>query len=121
MENYDGIIKNKNAMKRTLNLYDVELKPTKDGLWPMEDDQLNYSRDKKRQFLKKKLHELGQFKCNTIMSSEMTNVRHPEKKLHPYFQTRYHVIRNVNDIEDFLIESERDIINRVGKFMKKMT
>ena len=119
-ENYDGIINNKSAMKRTLHLYDIPLKPTKDGLWPMEDDQLNYSREKKREFLKEKLRELGQFKCNTIMSSKMTNVRYPEKKINPYFQTRYHVIRNENDIEEFLRESEKDILNRVGRFMKKI-
>ena len=107
-------------MKRTLNLYDVPLKPMDDKkLDPMEDDQLNYSRELKRQFLRKKLRDIGQFKCNTIMASELSNVRNPAKKINPHFQTKYHTIRNENDIEEFLNESEKDIINRVGKFMKK--
>ena len=110
---YDGddfIVKNKSAMKRTLNLYNIKLKPTTDGLNPMEDDQFNYSREKKREFLRKKLDEIGQFKCNTIMSSEMTNVKN-KKKIYPFFQTRYIVIRNYDDIEEFLRESEKDVIN----------
>ena len=119
-DNFTGIRKNKSAMKRTLNLYDIPLKEMDDkNLYPMEDDQLNYSRELKREFLLKKLREIGQFKCNTIMGSELTNVRNPEKKINPFFQTKYHVIRNESDIEEFLIESEKDIINRVGKFMKK--
>ena len=36
-------------MKRTLDLFDIPLKPT-DNLNPLEDDQLNYSRNIKRQF-----------------------------------------------------------------------
>ena len=43
-------------MKRTLNLYDIPLKEMDDKkLHPMEDDQLNYSRELKRQFLLKKI------------------------------------------------------------------
>ena len=46
LDDYNGITKNKSAMKRTLNLYDVPLKPMDDKkLDPMEDDQLNYSRE----------------------------------------------------------------------------
>ena len=120
LDDYNGITKNKSAMKRTLNLYDIQLKPMDNKfLNPMEDDQLNYSRQLKREFLRKKLREIGQFKCNSIMGSELTNVKYPQYKLNPYFQTKYVTIRNENDIEDFLTESERDIINRVGKFMKK--
>ena len=37
-------------MKRTSNLYDVPLKPLENGLNPMEDDQLNYSREKRERF-----------------------------------------------------------------------
>ena len=48
----------------------------------------------------------------------MTNVKFPSKKINPFFQTRYVTIRNENNIEDFLRESETDIINRVGIFMK---
>ena len=50
---YDGddfIVKNKSAMKRTLNLYDIKLKPITDGLNPMEGDQFNYSREKNVNF-----------------------------------------------------------------------
>ena len=54
------------------------------------------------------------------MKTEMRNVKYPRKKINPYFQTRYHIIRNDNDIEEFLLDSERDVINRVGKFMKKV-
>ena len=119
-DDFNGITKNKSAMKRTLNLYDIPLKQMDDkNLYPMEDDQLNYSRSIKREFLQKKLREIGQFKCNTIMGSELINVKNPAKKINPYFQTKYHIIRNENDIEEFLVESEKDIINRVGKFMKK--
>ena len=119
-DNFNGIKKNKSAMKRTLNLYDIPLKPMDDKkLHPMEDDQLNYSREIKRQFLLKKLREIGQFKCNSIMGSELRNVKNPDKRLNPYFQTKYHIIRNENDIQDYLDSSEKDIINRVGKFMKK--
>ena len=85
LEDYDGIIKNKSAMKRTLNLYDVPLKAMENNLNSTEDDQLNYSRDKKRQFLRQKLREIGQFKCNTIISSEMTNVKCPSRKINPFF------------------------------------
>ena len=80
LDDFNGITKNKSGMKRTLNLYDIPLKPMEKNLDPMEDDQLNYSRDLKRQFLRKKLREIGQFKCNTIMGSELTNVRNPPKK-----------------------------------------
>ena len=119
-DDFNGITKNKTAMKGTLNLYDIQLKPMDNkNLNPMEDDQLNYSRQLKREFLRKKLREIGQFKCNSIMGSELTNVKYPEYKINPYFQTKYVIIRNENDIEEFLIESERDIINRLGKFMKK--
>ena len=119
-DNFNGIKKNKSAMKRTLNLYDIPLKPMDDKkLYPMEDDQLNYSRGLKRRFLFKKLREIGQFKCNSIMGSELRNVKNPDKRLNPYFQTKYHIIRNENDIQDYLDSSEKDIINRVGKFMKK--
>ena len=120
LDDYNGIRKNKSAMKRTLNLYDIPLKPMNNKFEkPMEDDQLNYSRKLKREFLRKKLREIGQFKCNSIMGSELTNVKYPQYKLNPFFQTKYVIIRNENDIEDFLTNSERDIINRVGKFMKK--
>ena len=119
-DNFNRIKNNKSAMKRTLNLYDIPLKKMDDEkLHPMEDDQLNYSREIKRQFLLKKLREIGQFKCNSIMGSELRNVKNPDKRLNPFFQTKYHIIRNENDIEDYLKSSEKDIINRVGKFMKK--
>ena len=50
----------------------------------------------------------------------MTNVKFPSKKINPFFQTRYVTIRNENDIQDFLCDSEMDIINRVGQFIKKV-
>ena len=83
----DFIVKNKSAMKRTLNVYDITLKPTSNGLNPIDDDQFNYSHDKKREFLRKKLDEIGQFKYNTIMSSEMTNVK-SKQRMYPFFHTR---------------------------------
>ena len=62
-------------MKRTLNLYDIKLKPTAYSLNSMEGDQFNYSREKNVNFYVIKLHDIGQFKCNTIMSSKMANVK----------------------------------------------
>ena len=41
-------------MKRTLNLYDVPLKPMENGLNPMEDDKLTYSLEKRERFYVKK-------------------------------------------------------------------
>ena len=79
-DNDEFIAKNKSALKRTLNLYDVKIKPSTDGLKPMEDDELNYSREQKRDFLRKRLQK-GPFKVNTIMNSEMTSVKNPNQKI----------------------------------------
>ena len=54
------------------------------------------------------------------MSSEIVNVKNKAENIYPFFQTRYITIRNEDDIEEFLRESEKDVINRVGKFMKKI-
>ena len=64
----------------------------------------------KREFLRKKLREIGQFKCNSIMGSELTNVKYPQYKLNPYFQTKYVIIRNENDIEEFLVERANETL-----------
>ena len=50
--NNEFITKDKSALKRMFNLYDVKSKSTEDGLL-MEDDQLYSSREQKREFLRK--------------------------------------------------------------------
>ena len=80
------------------------MKPTIDGLKPMESDQLNYSREEKKQFLVKQL-EKGPFKVNSVFNSELTNIKTPSKKIYPHFTIMYSMVRTQQDIEQWLEDS----------------
>ena len=50
----------------------------------------------------------------------MVSIVDKTKKIYPVFQTKYIIIRNIEDIDYFLRESMDDIKSRIGRFTKKM-
>ena len=118
----DVIQLEKYTIEKLLSVYNITLKPYLDdeiGQWFCED-QLEFSKPYKRVFIKQYIKKHGIIKCNTVVQVVMISVHDKKKKIYPIFQTKYTIIRNAEDVDYFLRQSELDIKSRIGMFTKKM-
>ena len=118
----DVIQLEKYTIEKLLSVYNITLEPNLDdeiGQWFCED-QLEFSKPYKRVFIKQYIKKHGIIKCNTVVQVIMVSVHDANKKIYPIFQTKYIIIRNTQDVDYFLRESELDIKSRIGVFTKKM-
>ena len=111
------------SIEKLLSLYNVALRPLLDSsityTWLCED-QLKFSKPYKRVFIKQYIKKHGIIKCNTIVKIVMVSVNDKNKKIYPIFKTKYIIIRNGEDVDYFLKQSELDILSRIGQFTKKL-
>ena len=117
----DVIQLEKYSIEKLLSVYNITLEPYLDdeiSRWLCED-QLEFSKPYKRVFIKQYIKKHGIIKCNTVVQVIMVSVYDKNKKIYPIFQTKYTIIRNAEDVDYFLRQSELDIKSRIGMFTKK--
>ena len=72
-------------------------------------------------FLTRKLQKEGISKCNTIVQVVMASDKDKNKKIYPIFQTKYIIVKAIEDVDYFLRQSMVDIKSRIERDTRETT